>query len=149
MPVVEKIYDETISDIRVYRQELGRVLLNIISNACYILDQKKQIQNNFEPKILITTFDLDPNIQIHIRDNGLGMPDEVRKQLFDPFFTTKPAGSGTGLGLSLSYDIIVNQHDGKILVTSQENEFTEFVIILPKNLALTSLAILSNEHAYQ
>jgi signal transduction histidine kinase len=133
IPEVLKEYDPTLEKITVYRQELGRVLLNILSNACYVLEQKKQKIPDFSPLITVSTSQQDNHLIIRIRDNGLGMSPTVKQQVFNPFFTTKPAGSGTGLGLSLSYDIVVNQHHGKIEVHTQEGEYTEFVIILPKN----------------
>ncbi len=133
-PEVLKDYDSSLSKITVYRQELGRVILNILNNACYILDQKKQQSDDFKPLIRIKTQSHEHTIEITIHDNGLGMNTRVKRQIFDPFFSTKPTGSGTGLGLSLSYDIIVNQHSGKINFDTKEGHFTEFAIILPKKL---------------
>ena len=134
LPEVLRSLDKNLAKMKVYRQELGRVLLNILSNACYILDQKKQQDHDFMPLLQVSTVDKEQHIEIHIRDNGLGMSEKTRKQIFDPFFTTKPAGSGTGLGMSLSYDIIVNQHYGEIRVDTEQGEFTQFTLILPKKL---------------
>jgi signal transduction histidine kinase len=134
VPEVVKNYDNTLEKIAIYRQELGRVLLNILSNACYILDQKLKKLPDFVPVIQIVTLNHGRTIEIRIRDNGLGMSPAIKRQVFNPFFTTKPTGSGTGLGLSLSYDIIVNQHHGEIQIDTREGEYTEFIIILPKKL---------------
>jgi signal transduction histidine kinase len=118
---------------RVFRQALGRVLLNMIHNACYALQQKRDLLGDaFDPLLSLTTKENQDTFEISIRDNGPGMPESVQKKIFDPFFTTKPAGSGTGLGLSLSYDIIVNQHHGALTVESEEGLFTQFTIRIPK-----------------
>ena len=130
---IEKDYDESIEKINVVPQDLSRVFLNIINNACYAANEKKQKNGNgFEPKIKVSTKNLIDKIEISIKDNGNGIPQSVRKNLFNPFFTTKPAGEGTGLGLSLSYDIIVKEHKGEIKFESEEGEYTEFTITLPK-----------------
>ena len=130
---IEKDYDESIEKINVVPQDLSRVFLNIINNACYAANEKKQKNGNgFEPKIKVSTKNLVDKIEISIKDNGNGIPQFVRKNLFNPFFTTKPAGEGTGLGLSLSYDIIVKEHKGEIKFESEEGEYTEFTITLPK-----------------
>ena len=119
----------------VFRQALGRVLLNMIHNACYALQQKRELLGDaFDPLLSLSTRDTHDTFEICIRDNGPGMPESVQKKIFDPFFTTKPAGSGTGLGLSLSYDIIVNQHHGTLTVESEEGLFTQFIIRIPKNI---------------
>lgn len=117
----------------VYRQALGRVLLNMIHNACYALQQKRNLLGTtFEPVLTLKTQDFGDSFEVQIEDNGPGMSESVQKKIFDPFFTTKPAGSGTGLGLSLSYDIIVNQHHGTLSVESQEGAFTRFIMKIPK-----------------
>ncbi|OJX09872.1 MAG: hypothetical protein BGO77_05510 [Caedibacter sp. 37-49] len=133
IPKITKDLDQEIPKILVYSQGLGRVFLNIVNNACYVLHQKRTaVGDSFTAEIYISTKKLDDNrIEIIIRDNGSGIPDDIRKKIFDPFFTTKPAGSGTGLGLSLCHDIITRQHHGTLTVTSEIDQFTEFVIILP------------------
>lgn len=114
--------------------QLGRVLLNIFTNACYALDQKKKKQpEHFEPLIQISTGESGGLAEVRIRDNGPGIPAKIRKEIFTPFFTTKPTGQGnTGLGLSISYDIIVKELGGLLEVDSEEGVFTEFRIVLPK-----------------
>jgi signal transduction histidine kinase len=129
-------YDPTIGTINLESQELSRVIINLVNNACYALDEKKKkLQDNFSPEILLATKKLDNFVEIRIIDNGSGIPQSVIDKLFTPFFTTKPKGQGTGLGLSLSYDIITNIHKGKIELSSKENEFTEFKILISSNLS--------------
>jgi signal transduction histidine kinase len=133
IPKITKDFDQDIPKILVYSQGLGRVFLNIINNACYVLHQKRTTAGeSFLAEIYIRTKKtMDNHIEIIIRDNGPGISDELRKRIFDPFFTTKPAGSGTGLGLSLCHDIITRQHHGTLTVTSEIDQYAEFVIILP------------------
>ena len=108
-------------------------MLNLISNGFYAATKRKTEANGgYEPTLAATTKNLGDSIEIRIRDNGTGIPPEVKGKLFSPFFTTKPAGEGTGLGLSISHDIIVKQHGGSIEVDTQPGEFTEFRIILPR-----------------
>ncbi len=134
-PKLRRHYDSTLGEISVYPQDLGRVFLNMINNACYILHEKsKKNIDGYSPQITVTTLESPKCITIKIRDNGLGMTPQVKKKLFDPFFTTKPAGQGTGLGLSLSFEIIVQQHHGQLLLDTELGKFTEFTITLPKNL---------------
>jgi signal transduction histidine kinase len=129
----EKEYDKTIEKINVVPQDISRVFLNIINNACYAAnDKKKRSGNGFSPLLKISTKNLGDKVEVHIKDNGMGIPDKIKSELFNPFFTTKPTGEGTGLGLSLSYDIIVKQHNGEIKVESKEGEGAEFIIIIPK-----------------
>jgi len=131
---IEKEYDETVGQLRVVPQDLQRVFLNIINNACYAAHDKKiKLGNHFSPKLSVFSRNLQNKIEIRIRDNGDGIPAEVRDKVFNPFFTTKPAGQGTGLGLSISYEIIVREHRGEINVETEEGKFTEFVVRLPKN----------------
>ncbi|MFO1097846.1 MAG: GAF domain-containing protein [Xanthobacteraceae bacterium] len=120
--------------VDVFPQEITRVLLNLISNGFYAATKRKTGANSadYEPTLTATTKDLGDSVEIRIRDNGTGISTEVREKIFNPFFTTKPAGEGTGLGLSLSYDIIVKQHGGSIKVDTQPGEFTEFTIVLPR-----------------
>jgi signal transduction histidine kinase len=117
---------------------MTRVLLNLISNGFYATTKRKAQSDGaaYEPTLAAYTRNLGESVEIRIRDNGTGIPPEVREQIFNPFFTTKPAGEGTGLGLSLSHDIIVKQHAGLIEVDTAPGEFTEFRIVLPRAAAL-------------
>ncbi|KST64296.1 sensor histidine kinase [Mastigocoleus testarum] len=126
-------YDENIGEIEVVIQDISRAFLNILGNACYAIQQKlKQQGNEFTPILNIRTRNLQDKVEIRIRDNGSGMTPEVRDRIFEHFFTTKPTGEGTGLGLSLTYDIIVQQHQGSLEVESEVDIYTEFIITLPK-----------------
>ena len=118
-------------------QEITRVLLNLISNGFYAAMKRKAEGglNGYEPALMAATRDLGDRVEIRIRDSGSGIPPDVREKMFNPFFTTKPAGEGTGLGLSLSYDIVVKQHAGIIEVDTQPGQFTEFRVILPRSAA--------------
>jgi signal transduction histidine kinase len=118
----------------VYPQEITRALLNLISNGFYAATKRKAEADDetFEPALSATTRSLGNRVEIRIRDNGTGIPPEVREKIFNPFFTTKPAGEGTGLGLSMSHDIIVKQHGGSINVETERGVFTEFIITLPR-----------------
>jgi GAF domain-containing protein len=120
--------------IELFPQEITRALLNLISNGFYAAS-KREAENgelDFEPVLRATTRNLGNHIEIRIRDNGTGIPPDVREKMFNPFFTTKPAGEGTGLGLSMSHDIIVKQHGGRIELDTQPGQFTEFTIVLPR-----------------
>lgn len=118
--------------INVIQQDLGRVILNLFNNAFYAVQQRqKQSGTDYKPTVEVSTALLYGFIQIKIRDNGTGIPDAIREKIMQPFFTTKPTGEGTGLGLSLSYDIIVKAHNGSIDIDSKENNYTEFIIKLP------------------
>jgi signal transduction histidine kinase len=118
----------------VYPQEVTRALLNLISNGFYAATKRKSEADDetFEPVLSATTRSLGSRVEIRIRDNGTGIPPEVKEKIFNPFFTTKPAGEGTGLGLSMSHDIIVKQHGGSINVETECGEFTEFIVTLPR-----------------
>ena len=130
---MQRSFDPAVGTADVYPQEITRVLLNLISNGFYAAAKRKtEAGDGFEPTLLATTKDLGDEIEIRIRDNGTGIPDEVKVKIFNPFFTTKPAGEGTGLGLSMSHDIIVKQHGGKIDVETEPGQFTEFRIVLPR-----------------
>ncbi|PZV35873.1 GAF domain-containing protein [Mesorhizobium kowhaii] len=133
-------FDPQAGDVDLYPQEITRVLLNLISNGFYATAKRSAAANGagYEPTLSATTRSLGDCVEIRIRDNGTGIPPEVKEKMFNPFFTTKPAGEGTGLGLSLSHDIVVKQHAGTIDVDSQPGEFTEFRIVLPR--AAASLA---------
>src|SRR5215207_548500 len=120
-------------------QEITRVFLNLISNGFYAtVKRKEQATGPYDPILLAGTRNLGEQVEIRIRDNGTGIPPEVKEKMFEPFFTTKPAGEGTGLGLSLSHDIVVKQHRGSIEVDSSPGEFTEFRIVLPRSTATQS-----------
>jgi signal transduction histidine kinase len=121
------------------------VFLNLISNGFYAATKRKESgDGNFEPMLSATTKSLGNKVEIRIRDNGTGIPREVKEKMFNPFFTTKPAGEGTGLGLSMSHDIVVKQHGGKIDVETEPGAFTEFIITLPRTGAAQSLTGGSN-----
>ena len=130
---IDAEYDKSIEQIEVVPQDISRVFLNIINNACYSTNQKKlQSQDDYSPVLTIRTKNANDHVEIRIHDNGLGIPQEILDKIFDPFFTTKPPGQGTGLGLSLSYDIIVQEHLGEMLVESKEGEHAEFIIRIPQ-----------------
>ncbi len=132
---IETDFDPSIGKVSVVPQDLSRAILNIVNNACYAAnDKRKNAKNGFSPVVRVSAKLMAGNIEIRIRDNGNGIPLAIREKIFNPFFTTKPAGSGTGLGLSLSYDIITQEHRGEIRVDSKEGEYTEFVISIPRNL---------------
>lgn len=133
---IEKHFDSSLPEIMVSPQSMGRVFLNIINNGLYAANQKYEKlggSSNFIPTITITTLQDEENIIIKIQDNGEGIPEELQQKIFEPFFTTKPAGQGTGLGLPICYDIVVKEHGGKLDILSIPNEFTEFILLLPKN----------------
>jgi GAF domain-containing protein len=122
--------------IDLYPQEITRVFLNLISNGFYAATKRKEAgDDGFEPTLSASTRSLGNKVEIRIRDNGTGIPLEVKEKMFNPFFTTKPAGEGTGLGLSMSHDIVVKQHGGKIDVDTEPGAFTEFIITLPRTAA--------------
>jgi len=109
------------------------VILNIVNNACYATNERKKAEGSaYSPVLTIRTRGHQDRVEIRIRDNGPGMPKEVREKIFNPFFTTKPAGAGTGLGLSISHDIVAGQHEGFLGVDSAPGEWTEFRIVLPR-----------------
>jgi signal transduction histidine kinase len=125
--------DPDAGTIELYPQEMTRVLLNMISNGFYAVTKRaSEGGNGFEPTVQAATTGFSDRIEIRIRDNGTGIPPEIKNKMFNPFFTTKPAGEGTGLGLSMSHDIVVKQHGGSIDVETESGHFTEFVIILPR-----------------
>jgi GAF domain-containing protein/HAMP domain-containing protein len=131
---LQRSLDPTAGQVDLFPQEITRVLLNLISNGFYATTKRKAESRggDYEPTLLASTKSLGDSVEIRIRDNGAGIPPEVRDKMFNPFFTTKPAGEGTGLGLSLSHDIIVKQHAGTIEVDTRPGEFTEFRIVLPR-----------------
>jgi signal transduction histidine kinase len=133
---MERELDRSLAPIEVVPQDVTRVFLNLFGNGFYATSKRcnKAIEPNFKPSLKVTTRDLGEAVEIRVRDNGTGIPPELRDKLFQPFFTTKPTGEGTGLGLSISYDIITQQHGGTIEVDSMFGEFTEFTIRLPRSL---------------
>lgn len=133
-----KTLDPSAGEADLYPQEITRVLLNLIGNGFYAAARKAATNGSFEPTLSASTRSLGDKVEIRIRDNGAGITDEVKAKMFNPFFTTKPAGEGTGLGLSLSHDIVVKQHGGAIEVETEPGAFTEFTIVLPRGGAVTS-----------
>jgi signal transduction histidine kinase len=131
---LERSFDPAAGEADLFPQEITRALLNLISNGFYAATKRKAEGNggDYEPTLAAATKNLGDRVEITIRDNGTGIPPEVKEKLFSPFFTTKPAGEGTGLGLSISHDIIVKQHGGSIEVDTQPGKFTEFRIVLPR-----------------
>src|SRR5215831_178801 len=131
---LERSFDPAAGEIDVFPQEITRALLNLISNGFYAATKRKEQtgSDGYEPTLTASTKTLGDRVEIRIRDNGTGIPPEVREKMFNPFFTTKPAGEGTGLGLSMTHDIIVKQHGGRIEVATEPGQFTEFTIVLPR-----------------
>ncbi len=125
--------DDKIGKQKVVSQDIGRVIINLVTNACHATQDKMKEDKDFKAVLKIETRDLGDRYRIIVEDNGKGMPEDVRKKIFDPFFTTKPTGVGTGLGLTMSYDTIVNVHKGSMRVESEEGKFTRFIVELPKN----------------
>jgi predicted ATPase/signal transduction histidine kinase len=142
--IICKDYDESIGQLEVVSADLNRAFINIIDNACYAVHQKQKHSQQelshedqgFAPTLWVKTQNLGETVEICIRDNGMGMPPQVREKIFHPFFTTKPTGEGTGLGLSLTHDIIVGQHGGTLQVESELGAHTEFIITLPRALSV-------------
>jgi signal transduction histidine kinase len=134
---IERSFDPATGQVDVYPQEITRALLNLISNGFYAATKRKAQSGSdtYEPALTATTKNLGDKVEISIRDNGTGIPPEVKEKMFNPFFTTKPAGEGTGLGLSITHDIIVKQHSGSIEIDTQPGEFTEIKVILPRKAA--------------
>jgi signal transduction histidine kinase len=130
---ITKNFEENLPLINAIPQDLSRVILNLLNNGFYaVADRmKKSVDPEYKPEVRVTTEKKEGSIFIHIRDNGSGIPSAIKDKIFEPFFTTKPTGEGTGLGLSLSYDIITKEHQGKMSVQSEEGSFTEFTIQLP------------------
>ncbi|QNF34452.1 nuclear transport factor 2 family protein [Adhaeribacter swui] len=127
-------FDNNLGKIEVNPLELGRVLVNVFNNAFYATQQKKtQLNGQYQPEIKVSTSQQNGNVEIRVWDNGVGIPENLKNKIFQPFFTTKPTGQGTGLGLSLSYDIITKGHNGFLKVNSIKGEFTEFIVSLPAN----------------
>ena len=138
-------FDESIGNINIIPQDIGRVILNLITNAFYVVNEKKQQLakdltgfqnltglNGYEPTVSVSTKKINGKVEIRVVDNGNGIPQKVLDKIFQPFFTTKPTGEGTGLGLSLSYDII-KAHGGELKVETKEGEGSSFIIQIPCN----------------
>ncbi len=132
---LERDLADGIAPIEVSPQDMTRVLLNIFSNGFYAATRRGRSGGDagFVPTLTVTTRDAGEAVEVRVRDNGIGIPADIRDKLFQPFFTTKPTGEGTGLGLSISYDIVTQQHGGSIAVDSKVGEYSEFVIRLPRN----------------
>ena len=131
---LQRDFDADAGTIELFPQEITRAFLNLIANGVYAATRRKteDKEPGFEPTLRATTKNLGTTVEIRIRDNGTGIPAEVQEKMFNPFFTTKPAGEGTGLGLSMTHDIIVKQHGGRIDVATEPGQFTEFIIVLPR-----------------
>ncbi len=128
-------YDSNIKQVKVLKEEFSRVIVNIVGNACYALFKRmERKEEGYKPELDVTTLLNDNYIVLKIRDNGTGIPQNVINKIFNAFFTTKPSGEGTGLGLSMSYEIIVKKHNGKLEVVSEENVFSEFIISIPQTI---------------
>jgi signal transduction histidine kinase len=132
---LERDLDRALAPIELVPQDISRVLLNLFGNSFYAADKRRREAADaaFRPVLKVATRNLGNEVEVRVRDNGIGIPTEVRDKLFQPFFTTKPTGEGTGLGLSISYDIVTQQHGGTITVDSRVGEFTEFTIRLPRS----------------
>ncbi len=137
--IMKTDFDESLGKINIVGQDIGRVLLNLFNNAFYacaerrrtaVKEQKAQNSDSYQPTVSVSTKKSENSVLVTVRDNGNGIPKRIADKIFQPFFTTKPAGSGTGLGLSLSYDIVI-AHGGEIKVESKEGAGTEFKITLP------------------
>jgi len=120
--------------VNVVQQDIGRVLVNLFNNAFYAVNQKsKTAGTDYKPEVSLTTLTENGQVIIKVKDNGVGIPDAIKEKIMQPFFTTKPTGEGTGLGLSLSYDILVKGHNGTLDINSKEGEGSEFIVKLPLN----------------
>jgi signal transduction histidine kinase len=125
-------FDESLPKINVVQQDMGRVMLNLFNNAFYAVNQKaKTAEAGYKPEVTVTTSTENGKVIIKIKDNGNGIPDSIKDKIMQPFFTTKPTGEGTGLGLSLTYDMVAKGHRGKIDINTKEGEYTEFKVVLP------------------
>src|SRR5688500_10758446 len=140
-PTIQTNFDKDLSSvggkINMVPQDIGRVLLNLFNNAFYaVTEKKKQAVEGYEPTVSVSTSKLSSplgagGLEIHVKDNGVGISQKVLDKIFQPFFTTKPTGQGTGLGLSLAYDIVTKEHGGQLKVETKEGEGAEFIIQLP------------------
>ena len=124
-------FDQSIGTVNIVPQDIGRVILNLITNAFYVVDEKKKSgMENYDPTVTVSTRRMNNKVEIRVKDNGPGIPSKILDKIFQPFFSTKPTGQGTGLGLSLSYDI-VKAHGGELKVETKEREGSHFIILLP------------------
>jgi signal transduction histidine kinase len=139
---LERAYGKDIAPVDLVPQDITRVFLNLFSNGFYAANKRQREASNgpFKPVLTVTTRDLGEAVEVLVRDNGIGIPTEIKDKLFQPFFTTKRTGEGTGLGLSISYDIVTQQHGGTIKVASEVGAFTEFTVRLPRRFATSAAA---------
>lgn len=129
---IERNYDDAVGSVDMVPQEIGRVLINLLNNAFYAVNERaKASKDGYQPTVTVSTKRTGTGVELGVRDNGTGIPESVKAKIFEPFFTTKPTGSGTGLGLSMSYDIVTKGHGGEMRVDSKPGEYTHFVIYLP------------------
>jgi len=129
---MEKDLDPSLPKLNIIPQDISRVLLNLFTNSFYsVAKKRKELGESFQPFVTVKTRNAGDKVIISIRDNGNGIPQNAVDKIFQPFFTTKPVGEGTGLGLSMSYDIITKGHGGEIKVETKQGEFAEFIITLP------------------
>lgn len=129
---IHESYEPSIPEMNIIPQDFSRAILNLMNNACYAVWKRQQTgEENYQPTIKVGAVLVDSQVQLTIEDNGIGMSEEVRKNIFTAFFTTKPAGEGTGLGLSITESIIKNKHKGEIRVESKEGSFTRFIVTIP------------------
>jgi len=125
-------FDPNLPKVNVVQQEIGRVLLNLFNNAFYAVNQKKKTAGvDYKPEVSLITSSENGHVIIKVKDNGVGIPDAIKEKIMQPFFTTKPTGEGTGLGLSLTYDMVVKGHGGSINIDTKEGEYSEFIVRLP------------------
>jgi signal transduction histidine kinase len=131
---LERDYAQSLKPIDLAPQEMTRVILNVFGNGFYAATKRAQENGggSFRPSLTVATREDGNAVEVRVRDNGTGIPPEIKDKLFQPFFTTKPTGEGTGLGLSISYDIVTQQHGGTITVESEPGAYTEFTIRLPR-----------------
>jgi len=130
--ILETHFDKTVNQVDLVPEDIGRVLLNLFNNAFYSIAKKKsQNEPGYEPMVIVRTERKNEHVTVYVKDNGVGMSEKTLEKIYQPFFTTKPAGEGTGLGLSLSYDIITKAHNGHLKVETKEGEGAEFIIELP------------------
>ncbi len=140
---LEREFDENAGALEVIPQDLSRVLLNLFANGFYATQKRRHDNDDpaYQPTLRASTRRVDGAVEIRVRDNGTGIPKDVVAKIFTPFFTTKPTGEGTGLGLSLSYDIVVHQHNGTFDVDTREGEYTEFIVNLPDRESIEGKAV--------
>jgi signal transduction histidine kinase len=125
-------FDATIPKVNAIPQDIGRVLVNLFNNAFYAVNQKQKTAGaDYKPEVAVSTSAENGQVIIKVKDNGMGVPDAIKEKIMQPFFTTKPTGEGTGLGLSLAYDIVVKGHGGSLNLNTKDSQFTEFTVTLP------------------